>query len=240
MPNVFRAPSDSLASSDFTPTHAQVRSPRQPRPTQWTHAVQATKSKNPQRRARPHKLDKAKAAVQQAAKRVHKTKQLVEPCVAYVGNLGPDVDEDALIAHFSSYGNVLDSTIHCCGGVAMTVKPPPASYHQNMRVRQYGIVVFESKSARYMACKQENTLGGRKLIVSVAVSDLPEVKEKIVKRLDDYRSRLEPPDLRRAQMSALKSLKLDPTVLLDPGNGKERKLRKRFQFFDHSLQEGIM
>jgi len=38
----------------------------------------------------------------------------------------------------------------------------------------------------------------------VAVSDLPEVKEKVVKRLDDYRSRLEPPDLRRAQKSALK------------------------------------
>lgn len=40
--------------------------------------------------------------------------------------------------------------------------------------------------------------------VSVTVSDLPEVQEKIVKRLDDYRSRLEPPDLRRAQKSALK------------------------------------
>ena len=48
----------------------------------------------------------------------------------------------------------------------MTVKPPPASYHQNMRVRQYAIMVFESKLARHRACKLEGTLRGRKLVVS--------------------------------------------------------------------------
>lgn len=52
--------------------------------------VQGTKPKKPHatsRRARAHKLDKAKAAVKDAARRVHRTKQLVEPCVAYVGNV---------------------------------------------------------------------------------------------------------------------------------------------------------
>ena len=47
----------------------------------------------------------------------------------------------------------------------MTVKPPPASYHQNMRVRQYAIVVFGSRIVRQRACNLESTLGGRKLVV---------------------------------------------------------------------------
>ncbi|KAG8218715.1 hypothetical protein J3R82DRAFT_4383 [Butyriboletus roseoflavus] len=72
-----------------------------------------------------------------------------------------------------------------------------------MKVRQYAIVVFESRTARHKACRLGGTLGGRELAVSIAISDLPEVREKIVKRLDDYRSRMEPPDLHRAQMSAL-------------------------------------
>lgn len=48
----------------------------------------------------------------------------------------------------------------------MTVKPPPASYHQKMRVRQYAIVVFESRIARHKACKLGGTLGERELTVS--------------------------------------------------------------------------
>lgn len=48
----------------------------------------------------------------------------------------------------------------------MTVKPPPASYHQSMRVRQYAIVVFESRMARQKALKLEGTLGGRELTAS--------------------------------------------------------------------------
>ncbi|KAH0840002.1 hypothetical protein J3R83DRAFT_963 [Lanmaoa asiatica] len=222
----FRAPSASLASIASTPTRNTHAQPQRPHTTS--------------RRARAHKLDKAKAAVKDAAKRVHRTKQFVEPCIAYVGNVGPDVDEKALIAHFSCCGNVLSAKIHCCGGVAMTVKPPPASYHQNMRVRQYAILVFDSRIARHRACKLGGTLGGRELTVSVAISDLPEVREKIVKRLDDYRSRLEPPDPHRAQKSALGSLKLEPTVLLDPQPENERKLRRRFQFMGLTFREGIM
>lgn len=102
----------------------------------------------------------------------------------------------------------------------MTVKPPPASYHQDMKVCQYAIMTFESKLARQRACKLGGTVGGRELTVgqlsrdsprliyfvqvSIAVSDLPEVREKISKRLEDYRLRMEPLDVHRAQQSALR------------------------------------
>ncbi|KAF8138548.1 hypothetical protein EV363DRAFT_1314243 [Boletus edulis] len=207
-------------------------------PTRNTH-TQTRKPQAASRHVRAHKLDKAKAAVKDAAKRVHRTKRLVEPCIVFVGNFGPEVDENALRTHFSRYGKIITARIHCCGGVAMTVKPPPASYHENMRVRQYAMVTFESKSAGHRACNEDNTLDGHELVVSTAVSDLPEVREKITKRLDDYRARMEPPDVHRAQQSALRSLKIEPTVLLDARYEKQRK-RKRLQVMGVSLYEGIM
>ncbi|KAN0097381.1 hypothetical protein V8E55_001827 [Tylopilus felleus] len=240
-PMKFRVPSSSLASTAFeTPQDIPVQ-PAKPKNVQPTKPKKSKKPHVTSRRTRAHKLDKAKAAVKVAAKRAQKTKQLVEPSIAYVGNIGPDVDEKVLVAHFSRYGKILSARIHCCGGVAMTVKPPPASYHENKKVRQYAILVFETKSARHKACKQESVLNGRKLVVSVVVSDLPEVQEKVVKRLEDYRSRMEPADVRRAEKSALKSLKLEPTVLLDVRHEKERKeRRKRMQWLGVSLAEGIM
>lgn len=91
----FRAPSpsvDSIASGPAQSTHAQARrSPTaQAEPVDRIASTQATKPKKPHvtsRRVRAHKLDKAKAAVKDAAKRAKRTKQLVEPCVAYVGNV---------------------------------------------------------------------------------------------------------------------------------------------------------
>lgn len=157
--------------------------PAKPKNVQPTKPKKSKKPHVTSRRTRAHKLDKAKAAVKVAAKRAQKTKQLVEPSIAYVGNvgrcasclldlpqrsvvkIGPDVDEKVLVAHFSRYGKILSARIHCCGGVAMTVKPPPASYHENKKVRQYAILVFETKSARHKACKQESVLNGRKLVV---------------------------------------------------------------------------
>lgn len=89
----FRAPSPSeasIASGPAQSTRAQTRSATaQAEPVDQIASTQA-KPRKPHvtsRRARAHKLDKAKAAVKDAAKRAKRTKQLVEPCVAYVGNV---------------------------------------------------------------------------------------------------------------------------------------------------------
>ncbi|KIK97987.1 hypothetical protein PAXRUDRAFT_737422 [Paxillus rubicundulus Ve08.2h10] len=179
-----------------------------------------------QRRARTDKLDKAETAVKDAVKRNQKTMKIIDPSTLFVGNISPSVDESALRAHFSGCGNILSAKIHCCGGVAMTVKPPPASYHKNQRVRQYGIVTFETKIGRRKALKlMGSSLGGRSITVSLSICDLPEVKEKILKRMDEYHKKF-----------------LEPTVLLDPSNIDPQQGAKdgRPRIFGFSLRLGVV
>ncbi|KAF9226499.1 hypothetical protein BS17DRAFT_775704 [Gyrodon lividus] len=211
----FRAPSTSVGSTAFASTsnvyaHAKKLLPGSSK----LHKLHAGP-----RRARTDKLDKTETAVKYAAKRNHQTLKLAEPSTLFVGNIGPDVDESALTEHFNGCGNILSAKIHCCGGVAMTVKPPPASYHKNQRVRQYGIVTFETKIGRHKALKLRGSrLAGRVITVSLSICDLPEVKEKILKRMEEYHEKFVTPDVHRAKKSVLKSLKLEPTVLLDPSS----------------------
>ncbi|KAF9247240.1 hypothetical protein BU15DRAFT_58108 [Melanogaster broomeanus] len=228
----FRAPSTSVASiasvSTFN-THEKI----------IPGSTKLKKKHAGPRRVRTKNLDKAKAAVKDAAKRNHKTMQVLDPSTVFVGNLSPEVDESALIAHFRDCGNILSAQIHCCGGVALTTTPPPNGYHKNQRVRQYGIMTFATKSGRHKAIKLGcSQLGGRQITVSLSICDLPEVKEKILKRVQGYCDKFDSPDVRRAKKSALKPLKLEPTVLLDTSSAGEEQVGPKL--FGVSLRMGIM
>ncbi|KAF8842298.1 hypothetical protein BDN67DRAFT_966065 [Paxillus ammoniavirescens] len=233
----FRAPSTSVASSAFAST-SNVHDQAKPLPgPSKLHKMLAG-----QRHARTDKLDKAEFAVKDAAKRNHKTMKIVDPSTLFVGNIGPNVDERALRAHFSGCGNILSAKIHCCGGIAMTIKPPPPSYHKNQRVRQYGIITFETKIGRRKALDlMGSSLDGRSITVSLSICDLPEVKEKILRRMADYHKKFVSPDIHHAKKSVIKSLKLDPTVLLDPSSTNAQQGAKdgRPRIFGFSLHLGV-
>ncbi|KAH7887802.1 hypothetical protein F5I97DRAFT_899070 [Phlebopus sp. FC_14] len=226
----FRAPSSSVDSTAFRPGPSHVQSSKPAINAKTSHASRKLQNlREGSFRPRDYHA-KSQCAAKAAFKRVQKREVIKNDWVhVYVGNIGPDVDENAIRVHFSGCGRVDSVTIRCCGGLAMTVKPPPPSYYKGRKVSQYAVLVFIDKKAVRKALRLNGSrLGDREITVSRSVSDLPEVLEKVQKRLADYRERQGFADSRRAKQSAVRSMKLEPTVLLDTDDaGVDRKAAKK-------------
>ncbi|KIJ69990.1 hypothetical protein HYDPIDRAFT_35436 [Hydnomerulius pinastri MD-312] len=240
----FRAPSTSVGSSVFASTSkVQAQAPPLMPKAKQTQAYSKHSKVLPsgQQRTRLKNVHKSEAAAKDAFARKKKVMQNYEPSPLYVGNLSAEVDETVLKAHFSHCGRILSVDIRCCGGVAVTtVKPTPVDYYKDQIVRQYAIVIFENRLGRHKALKLRGSqLGGRMITVSLSIADLPEVREKIMKRMEEYHNKRIAPDLYRAKKSALKSIKLEPTVLLDPDH-QHSSGSGRFRFWGYSLVKNIM
>ncbi|KAI6119404.1 hypothetical protein EDD16DRAFT_941555, partial [Pisolithus croceorrhizus] len=185
----FRAPSPSTDSSAFGSTSRIV--PNVP-PAKKVTQKPAKIKKALDGAGRPRgNASKARNAASTAYKKARKqvNHQHINWTYIFVGNIGPDVDESALKEHFKDCGDVISAHIRCSGGIAMTVKPRP-DYYKNYKVRQYGVVTFSDKKAvRSAMLLNGSQLGGCEIVVCRSAGDLPEVREKVQQRLDDYRVR---------------------------------------------------
>ncbi|KAL4081817.1 hypothetical protein V8B97DRAFT_107310 [Scleroderma yunnanense] len=233
----FRAPSPSADSSAFDSiVHVQpipaVRKVTQ-KPAKIKKALDASS------RARVD-TGKARAAASTAYKKAQKQVNHPLPNWAYVfvGNIGPAIDEVALTEHFKNCGDVVSVHIRCSGGIAMTVKPQP-NYYRNHKVCQYGVITFSDKRAvRNAILLNGSRLGDCEIVVCRSAGELPEVKEKIQKRLDEYRARNTFANTHRAKQSALRSLRLEPTTLIDPTTAHEQD--RKFKLLGFTMPMGLM
>ncbi|KAG9317531.1 hypothetical protein JVU11DRAFT_1737 [Chiua virens] len=127
------------------------------------------------------------------------------PCIAYVGNISPRVNEKMLMEHFRQC-KVLAAKVHCCAGVVTTSKPPPAGYLGNLPVLQYGILTFPSRVDRRKAMILRCKLDGRKPVVRVAISQLREIKNMMTRHTaicQERMERMERPNVRTQVVSML-------------------------------------
>ncbi|KAI6047248.1 hypothetical protein EDC04DRAFT_2887057 [Pisolithus marmoratus] len=232
----FRAPSPSTDSSAFgSMSHAVPNMPPAKKATQKPAKIK--KALDGPGRARVHTA-KARNAAGTAYKKAqkHANHQHLNWTYVFVGNVGPEVDESALKEHFKNCGDVISAHIRCSGGIAMTVKPRP-DYYKNYKVRQYGVVTFSDKKAvRNAILLSGSQLGECEIVVCRSAGDLPEVREKVQQRLDDYRARNGFVDPR--SNSARRPLNFEPTILLDHDAAQNEG--KKFKIFGFSVPFGIM
>ncbi|KAI6003934.1 hypothetical protein EDD15DRAFT_1256458 [Pisolithus albus] len=232
----FRAPSPSTDSSAFGSTsHTVPNMPPAKKVTQKPAKIK--KALDGVGRAR---LDagKARNAASTAYKKARKqvNHQHITWTYVFVGNIGPEVDESALKEHFKGCGDIVSANIRCSGGIAMTVKPHP-DYYKNYKVRQYGVVTFSDKKAvRSALLLNGSQLGGCEIAVCRSAGDLPEVREKVQQRLNDYLVRNGLVDPRGS--NAPRPLHFEDTVLLDHDAMKNRD--KKFKLFGFSFPFGIV
>lgn len=234
----FRVPSPSTDSSAFDSTsHAATNMPPVKKVTQ--KPVKIKKALDGLGRARAN-AGKAKNAASAAYKKAQKqvNHQQITWTYVFVGNIDPGVDEFALKEHFKNCGDVISAHIRCSGGIAMTVKPQP-DYYKNHKVRQYGVVTFSDKKAvRNAILLNGSRLGGGEIVVCRSAGDLPEVREKVQQRLDDFRARNGFGDARRARRYGVMPLNSEPTILLD--HDAMQNENKKFKLFGFSVPFGIM
>ncbi|KIM68592.1 hypothetical protein SCLCIDRAFT_1208786 [Scleroderma citrinum Foug A] len=236
----FRAPSASANSSTFGSASNVNLIPAAPQRKVTQKPAKIKKALDPLSRTRVN-TDKARATASNAYKKARKQTNHPLPSWAYVfvGNIGPAIDEPALMEHFKRCGNVVSAHIRCSGGIATTVKPQP-DYYRNHKVHQYGVITFSDKRAvRNAILLNGSQIGDCEIAVCRSAGELPEVKEKIQKRLDEYRARHSLADARRAQQSALRSLRLEPTILIDPTHALHKRNRK-WNILGFSFPAGLM
>lgn len=153
----------------------------------------------------------------------------------FVGNIAAEVDEAALRDHFKGCGTVVSANIRCSGGIAMSVKPD-INYYRDHKVRQYAIVYFATEQAVSKAMLLSGSrLGDAEITVCRSAGDLPEVQEKIQERIVDYRARNGFADVSRARRSAVRSLKLEPTLM-----NEQQRRAPAFRLFGISFCMNIM
>lgn len=178
-------------------------------------------------RINPARAQKQNQRVVDAIKKHHKQRRR-EPMHIFVGNLGKTVDEGTIEEYFSHCGKILSVEIRCSGGLAMTIGRPDPAYIAQYSVRQYAMITFIDASAGNKALDLNGSrlqIGDQstELVVTRSAGDLPEVFEKVQQRLEQYRARNGFADARRARQSAIRTLKLQPTILLEtPGDKHPR------------------
>ncbi|KAG1755763.1 hypothetical protein EDB19DRAFT_1662863 [Suillus lakei] len=183
--------------------------------------------------AKPTRINPARAVKQNqrvvhAIKKHHKQQRRREPVHVFVGNLGKTVDEDTIEEYFSHCGKILSVEIRCSGGLAMTTGRPDPAYIAQYAVRQYAMITLVDASAANKALDLNGShlqIGDEstELVVTRSAADLPEVIEKVQKRLEAYRARNGFADARRARQSALRALNLEPTILLETREDKRAR-----------------
>ncbi|KAG1753971.1 uncharacterized protein EDB91DRAFT_428035 [Suillus paluster] len=176
-------------------------------------------------RTNPARACKQNHRVAHAIKKHHKQRRR-EPMHVFVGNLNKTVDEDTIQEYFNHCGKILSVEIRCSGGLAMTTGRPDPAYIREHSVRQYAMVTFVDASAANKALELNGFRLGEgdqssELVVTRSAADLPEVIEKVQQRLEEYRARNGFADAKRARQSALRALKLQPTILLDVRGDKD-------------------
>ncbi|KAG6337362.1 hypothetical protein ID866_1735 [Astraeus odoratus] len=184
----FRAPSTSTDSSAFGSAQHVQAIPAARKVTQKPAKIKKALDGPARTRINTDKARTAASAALRKAQRQGNHQQLSWSYLL-VGNISPIVDESTLREYFKDCGTVVSAHIRCSGGVAMTVRPQP-NYYRNHKVRQYGVVTFSDKRAvRKALLLNGSKLGGRSIVVCRSAGDLPDVKEEIQKRLDEYQAR---------------------------------------------------
>ncbi|EGO01968.1 hypothetical protein SERLA73DRAFT_132684 [Serpula lacrymans var. lacrymans S7.3] len=251
---LFRAPSTSLESLLQASVIQDVTDPvkRDPQESTGESSRKAQTSKaqirarNPdKRRVRSGSNAGKKHHIAMAVKKENASRKVRQRergwCYVYVGNVSPATDEEMLIKLFSTCGHIIKLEIQCSSGLAMTTGKPTPAYYRGHPVRQYATVVFGKPQHAQKALKLHGSrVGGTELVVVRSASDLPEVKEKVERRLRDYRERLGLGHRQGEVRKSAKPLCLQPTEILPVDEPKivaasPRKLGDRHKIWDFSF-----
>ncbi|KAF9534865.1 hypothetical protein CPB83DRAFT_843069 [Crepidotus variabilis] len=169
---------------------------------------QATASKKKQTRVKQPEGKKRCSArlkarekkVEDAMKKTVKKAKVVSPPewtinYIYVGNLAPGTSEPTLRSTFSKFGEIDRVTIRCSQGQYVTAAAVPRAA-LTKRDRHYATVEFvKPESAKRALRLNGSFIGHRRIIVTISVADLPEVKEIANQRIEAMRKKQGQPAL---------------------------------------------